>query len=80
MLLSPDSDILSESGFLSFSVIFLYYKNSCNHRLLDSAKHLPAKYVLFDSWFAFPKTICNICKRKYDVICGSFQSFEFPHF
>ena len=38
-------------------------------QLLDSAKHLPAKYVLFDSWFAFPKTICNICKRKYDVIC-----------
>ena len=37
--------------------------------LLDSAKGLPAKYVLFDSWFGFPKTICQICKRNYDVIC-----------
>jgi len=37
--------------------------------LLDSAKHLPAKYVLFDSWFAFPKTIYNICRRNYSVIC-----------
>ncbi|HHU17324.1 MAG TPA: transposase [Clostridiales bacterium] len=37
--------------------------------LLDTARHLPAKYVLFDSWFAFPKTIYKICKRNYDVIC-----------
>ena len=37
--------------------------------LLDAAKHLPAKYVLFDSWFAFPKTIYNICRRNYSVIC-----------
>jgi hypothetical protein len=38
-------------------------------KLLDSAKGLPAKYLLFDSWFAFPKTIVNVMKRKLDVIC-----------
>jgi hypothetical protein len=38
-------------------------------KLLDSAKGLPAKYLLFDSWFAFPKTITSIVKRKLDVIC-----------
>jgi len=38
-------------------------------QLLDSAKGLPAKYLLFDSWFAFPKTIVNVVKRKLDVIC-----------
>ncbi|NLE90612.1 MAG: transposase [Dehalococcoidales bacterium] len=38
-------------------------------KLLDSVKGLPAKYLLFDSWFAFPKTIANVVKRKLDVIC-----------
>lgn len=38
-------------------------------KLLDSAKGLPAKYLLFDSWFAFPKTIIQVLKRKRDVIC-----------
>ncbi len=38
-------------------------------KLLDSVKGLPAKYLLFDSWFAFPKTIVNVVKRKLDVIC-----------
>jgi hypothetical protein len=38
-------------------------------KLLDSVKGLPAKYLLFDSWFAFPKTIINVLKRKLDVIC-----------
>lgn len=38
-------------------------------KLLDSIKGLPAKYLLFDSWFAFPKTIANVVKRKLDVIC-----------
>lgn len=38
-------------------------------KLLDSVKGLPAKYLLFDSWFAFPKTIINVMKRKLDVIC-----------
>ncbi len=37
--------------------------------LLDSAKGLPAKYLLFDSWFAFPKTIATVVKRKLEVIC-----------
>lgn len=37
--------------------------------LLDKSKHLPAKYVLFDSWFGLPKTIYRVCKRNYDVIC-----------
>jgi hypothetical protein len=38
-------------------------------KLLDSVKGLPAKYLLFDSWFAFPKTIANVVKRKLNVIC-----------
>ena len=38
-------------------------------KLLDSVKGLPAKYLLFDSWFAFPRTIANVVKRKLDVIC-----------
>ena len=38
-------------------------------KLLDSAKGIPAKYLLFDSWFAFPKTITSVVKRKIDVIC-----------
>lgn len=38
-------------------------------KLLESVKRLPAKYLLFDSWFAFPKIIVNIVKRKLDVIC-----------
>jgi hypothetical protein len=38
-------------------------------KLLDSVKVLPAKYLLFDSWFAFPKTIIGVIKRKLDVIC-----------
>jgi hypothetical protein len=38
-------------------------------KLLDSVKGLPAKYLLFDSWFAFPKTIVSVVKRKLHVIC-----------
>jgi hypothetical protein len=38
-------------------------------KLLDSVKGLPAKYLLFDSWFAFPKTIACVVKHKLDVIC-----------
>ena len=38
-------------------------------KLLDSVKGLPAKYLLFDSWFAFPKTIASVVNRKLDVIC-----------
>ncbi len=38
-------------------------------KLLDSVKGLPARYLLFDSWYAFPKTIINVMKRSLDVIC-----------
>lgn len=38
-------------------------------KLLDSVKVLPAKYLLFDSWFAFPKMITEVVKRDLDVIC-----------
>lgn len=38
-------------------------------KLLDYVKGLPAEYLLFDSWFAFPKTIIKVLKRKLDVIC-----------
>ncbi len=38
-------------------------------KLLDSVKGLPAKYLLFDSWFAFPKMIAEVVKRDLDVIC-----------
>lgn len=37
--------------------------------LLRSAADTPAKYVLFDSWFANPKTIVNVKQEKRDVIC-----------
>ena len=37
--------------------------------LLSSVKHLPAKYVLFDSWFGLPKTICKVCSLGFKVIC-----------
>jgi hypothetical protein len=43
--------------------------NEVLFELLDKAKSLPAKYVLFDSWFGLPKTIYGVCKRNYDVIC-----------
>jgi hypothetical protein len=38
-------------------------------KLLQSAAKVPAKYVLFDSWFAYPKTIIRVMKEKRDVIC-----------
>lgn len=37
--------------------------------LLHSAATIPAKYVLFDSWFAHPKTILRVKQEKRDVIC-----------
>jgi hypothetical protein len=37
--------------------------------LLRSAANIPAKYVLFDSWFAHPKTILKVKQEKRDVIC-----------
>ena len=39
--------------------------------LLDAAKKaaIPAKYVLFDSWFSSPSTLHVVKKTGYDVIC-----------
>jgi len=37
--------------------------------LLRSAADISAKYVLFDSWFAHPKTILRVKQEKRDVIC-----------
>ena len=31
-------------------------------------KHLDFKYLLFDSWFAFPKTIASFVRKEVDVI------------
>jgi len=38
--------------------------------LLKTAKKvsIPAKYVLFDSWFSFPSTLHAVKENGYDVI------------
>lgn len=36
--------------------------------LLRQARHIPAKYVLFDSWFTMPKTVAAIKGMARDVI------------
>ena len=36
--------------------------------LLNQAKKIPAKYVLFDSWFTMPKAVCQIKDLGRDVI------------
>lgn len=38
-------------------------------KLLRSAANIPAKYVLFDSWFSHPKTIVRVNKENREVIC-----------
>ncbi len=39
-------------------------------RMLEAAKTalIPAKYVLFDTWFCFPSTVASVKKLGYDVI------------
>jgi hypothetical protein len=39
-------------------------------KLLEAAKSalIPAKYVLFDTWFCFPSTVASVKKLGYDVI------------
>lgn len=39
--------------------------------LIDQAQRsgIRARYVLFDSWFAFPRTIIRVLEQKLDVIC-----------
>lgn len=36
--------------------------------LLRGAKDIPAKFVLFDSWFTMPKTVVRVKKENRDVI------------
>lgn len=36
--------------------------------LLNQAKKIPAKYVLFDSWFTMPKAVCQIKELGRNVI------------
>lgn len=36
--------------------------------LLRAAKDIPARYVLFDSWFTMPKTIARVKRENRDVI------------
>jgi hypothetical protein len=36
--------------------------------LLRTAKDIPARYVLFDSWFTMPQTVVRVKREKRDVI------------
>ena len=36
--------------------------------MLRNARSIPAKYVLFDSWFTMPKTVIRVKKENRDVI------------
>jgi len=36
--------------------------------LLHSVQPIPARYVLFNSWFTFPKTVARIKSMQRDVI------------
>ena len=47
--------------------------------LLHSVRHIPAKYVLFDSWFTFPKTVSRIKAMQRDVI-GMIKKTEKVHY
>jgi hypothetical protein len=47
--------------------------------LLNQARHIPAKYVLFDSWFTMPKTVAAIKGMARDVI-GMVRTTEKIHY
>lgn len=47
--------------------------------LLKQARHIPAKYVLFDSWFTMPKTVAAIKDMGRDVI-GMVRITEKVHY
>ncbi len=47
--------------------------------MLRAAKNIPAKYVLFDSWFTLPKTVVRVKKEKRDVI-GMIRITEKVHY
>ncbi|CDI40777.1 conserved protein of unknown function [Tepidanaerobacter acetatoxydans Re1] len=36
--------------------------------MLRSAKDIPAKFVLFDSWFTMPKTVIRVKRENREVI------------
>ena len=48
----------------------LQKKTDAMIKLLEQAKkyQIPAKYVLFDSWFTFPSVISKVVALKFDVI------------
>ena len=47
--------------------------------MLRSAKDIPDKFVLFDSWFTMPKTVVRIKKENRDVI-GMIRITEKVHY
>lgn len=47
--------------------------------MLRSARDIPAKFVLFDSWFTMPKTVIRIKKENRDVI-GMIRITEKIHY
>ncbi|ATW24797.1 transposase [Candidatus Formimonas warabiya] len=47
--------------------------------LLRDAKDIPAKFVLFDSWFTMPKTVIRVKKEHRDVI-GMIRITEKVHY
>jgi hypothetical protein len=47
--------------------------------MLRSAKDIPAKFVLFDSWFTMPKTVIRVKRENRDVI-GMIRITEKIHY
>lgn len=49
--------------------------------LLDqvSRYNVPAQYLLFDSWFAYPKVILDVLERNLNVIC-MLKTLPFVHY
>ena len=47
--------------------------------MLHAAKDIPAKYVLFDSWFTMPKTVIRVKRERRDVI-GMIRLTEKVHY
>ncbi|HBE77642.1 MAG TPA: hypothetical protein DDW65_07625 [Firmicutes bacterium] len=68
-LLSRVFDHTTHKFVKGYKMLTLGWSDETLLKFLDSTKGLPAQYLLFDSWFAFPKTIVNVVKRNLDVIC-----------
>ncbi len=47
--------------------------------MLHAAKDIPARFVLFDSWFTLPKTVIRVKKENRDVI-GMIRTTEKIHY